>query len=418
LVDRLRGQFFRNAKSETLPKTALWKRGLTVSLPLAAVVVVAAGVSALLISRDSAADVSFAEVQAKVRETHTVNCKVTRVTVPTPKAGERSTRLLIRGPDLVRDEGPDGGYTITDYSLHKSISVDRANKSARITEGINLPTLNFYAMFRSIAADPTKTLPPREINGKKAVGFMVRPPILEGRSQQPSDPDTQVAVWVDPQSRLPLRIEITSKEPGGVTVTEAMSDIVFDGPIDGALFDMAPPKGYRVESFGVAELQPEMAPRDAGELVITPGLGIGPVRFGMKTTEVTKLLGPPDKILNPVKGMDVLEYYSRGFGITARDGRGVLMITCYSGNFLAVKTRDFAGRTDKGLRMGSRRAAIEKEYGPPSSVVIRDAFGKPAAKPAPKNGHVDLSYEALGISFSLRDDSLESIMMRAPRQRR
>jgi hypothetical protein len=110
----------------------------------------------------------------------------------------------------------------------------------------------------------------------------------------------------------------------------------------------------------------------------------------------------------------VLECYSRGFGITARDGRGVLMINCFSGKFFAIKVRDFAGRTDKGVRMGAHRGAIEQAYGPPSSVRVMDVSGKPAANPEQKTGQVDLSYAALGISFSLHDDSLDSIIMRAP----
>jgi hypothetical protein len=108
--------------------------------------------------------------------------------------------------------------------------------------------------------------------------------------------------------------------------------------------------------------------------------------------------------------------YSRGFSVTTHDGRGVLIITCFTGKFLAIKVRDFAGQTDKGVRMGAHRAAIEKAYGHPSSVRVRDAFGKPAANPAQKNAQVDLSYQILGISFSLHDDLLVSIMMRAPQQ--
>jgi hypothetical protein len=64
----------------------------------------------------------------------------------------------------------------------------------------------------------------------------------------------EITVWVDPQTKLPLRIETTSKGEGGVTVTEVYRDIVFDGPLDAAIFDMTPPDGYRVESFGVARV--------------------------------------------------------------------------------------------------------------------------------------------------------------------
>ena len=139
----------------------------------------------------------------------------------------------------------------------------------------------------------------------------------------------------------------------------------------------------------------------------------------MKTTDVIQLLGPPDKTMNPAKGMDVLEYYSQGFSITARDARGVVMITCFTGRFLAIKVRDFAGRTDKGVRMGVSRAAIEKAYGPPSSVRearMQDFPGKRAVSSDQKTGQVDLSYETPRIGFSLHDDSLESITILAPRQ--
>jgi outer membrane lipoprotein-sorting protein len=421
LVGQLRDTLDRRAVSETPRKSPFWKRGLAVSVPLAATVAVAAGVAALLMTRESAANVTLAEVQSKVEETRTVTCKVTQVTAPTPRIEDRSYRLLIRGPNLVRSEGHDGGYTITDYNVHKTVSVEPKTKSARITEGMNLPTLNFYEIFRSIAANPTQTLAPRGINGKQAVGFIVRPPTVDGVRHQADDVKVEITVWVDPQTKLPLQIETTSREQGGVTVTQVYSEIVFDGPFDAAIFNMAPPEAYRVESLGVAKLQPETAPKDMTELVVTPGIGIGPVRFGMKATDVIQLLGPPDKVLNPVKGMDVLEYYSRGFSITARDGRGVLMITCFTGKFLAVKVRDFAGRTDKGIRMGAHRAAIEKEYGPPSSVREvrkRDVLGKRAVNPDQKTGHVHLSYETLRVSFTLQDDSLASIMLRAPQQAR
>jgi outer membrane lipoprotein-sorting protein len=402
--------------SETLRRIPLWKRGLAMSIPIAASVVVVAALTALLIPRESAAEVTLAEVQANVERKRTVTCKVTQSTVSTPQTAGQSHRLLIQGPNLVRDESHEVGYTITDFSLRKSISVDPTKKLVRITEGINLPNLNFYDMIRSIAADPTKTLPPREINGTKSLGFIVRPPIVNGVPQEPNGFKSEITIWVDPRTKLPLRIETTSTDQRGVTVTQVYSDIVFDVPLDAALFAMSPPDGYRIESFGVAKLQPEIAPNDARQLVITPGVGIGPVRFGMKTTDVIQLLGPPDKTLNPAKGMDVLEYYSQGFSITARDARGVVMITCFTGRFLAVKVCDFAGRTDKGVRMGVSRAAIEKAYGPPSSVRVTDVFGKPAANAGQKTGQVDLSYETPRISFSLHDDSLESITILAPRQ--
>ena len=94
-----------------------------------------------------------------------------------------------------------------------------------------------------------------------------------------------MTVWVDPETKLPLRIDTVTREDG-VTTTEITSGIIFDRPLDPALFVLKPPEGYKVETFGVAELQPEPAATDkakgkpAAEMVATPlvGLGRGEVR--------------------------------------------------------------------------------------------------------------------------------------------
>ena len=68
--------------------------------------------------------------------------------------------------------------------------------------------------------------------------------------------------------------------------------------------------------------------------------------------------------------------------------------------------------------MGAHRAAIEKAYGPPSSVreaTLKDVFGKDADNPKRKTGQVDLSYSPLRLDLSLHDDTLDSITIMAPR---
>jgi hypothetical protein len=232
--------------------------------------------------------------------------------------------------------------------------------------------------------------------------------------------ESETTVWVDPQTKLPLRIETVSREDG-VTTTEITSIIAFDRPLDPALFDLTPPQGYEVETTGVAELRPEPAAegKDApAEMVVTPLAGIGPVTFGMKVDDVIRLLEKPDKTVSPNKDYTLLEYYSRGFSIHTTTQRGVIMVMCYTGKFWAFRVRDFAGRTDKGIKMGAGRAAIEKAYGKPSGVreaTMKDVFGERAANPEKKTGQVDLSYDALRLSFSLHDDALDSIMISAPR---
>jgi outer membrane lipoprotein-sorting protein len=398
------------------------KRSLSMFLRIAAGVLIVAGVAMPFMTRKSAADVTLAEVQATVERTQTMTCTLIDKAIPPSKEADESSRLLIRGPSLVRFEQSDGGYTITDTSRHRCVLIDPAKKSVRILEGLAIPrnagALNFYAMFREIAANPVKTLPSREIAGKKAVGFLARNPVMEGVPRATKGPQPEITVWVDPETRLPIQIETTTREEGRVTSLQIISNIIFDRPLDAALFDLTPPAGYHVESFGVAQLQPEATGKDAKELVATPGEGIGPVKFGMNGDEVVKLLGAPDKNIKASKNFDVLEYYSRGFSVHVTTQRGVVSIMCYTGKFFATQVRDFAGRTDKDIRMGVSRAAIEKAYGAPNSVRearFKDVFGKEATNPEEKTGQVDLMYHDLGLSFSLHDDVLDSITLNAQR---
>ncbi len=263
-----------------------------------------------------------------------------------------------------------------------------------------------------------------------ADGFVVRNPLAELTKALPKLPESQTTAWLDPKTKLPLRIDTVTREDN-VTTTEIMSIIAFDRPLDPALFDLTPPEGYKVETFGMSELRPEPAAKDkdkaAAEMVVTPLAGIGPVKFGMKAADVIRLLGQPDKTISPNKDYAILEYYSRGFSIHTTTQRSALMMMCYTGKFWAFRVRAFAGRTDKGVKMGASRADIEKAYGKPTSVdeaTMKDVFGKRAANPDKKTGQVDLTYAGLGVSFTLHDNALDTIMLRArgrgrpPRRRR
>jgi hypothetical protein len=380
-----------------------------------------AGLATLFLPRGSAA--TGAEAQAASGSARTIIARVDRQRVPPAKVAEEPYRLLIRAPSVVRFEQPDGTYTITDFARRKALLVDPAKKSAQVLEGLNppggLPDRSFYDLFRTIAEKPIKSVPSRLIAGTEALGFVVPNPVLVGGAAGLKPPEAQTTAWVDPQTKLPLRIETVTREDGATT-TEITSIVAFDRPLDPKLFDLTPPEGYQVETFGVPALRPEPAAKAkdaAAEMVVTPLVGIGPVKFGMKIDQVIGLLGVPDKILSQGKDYKVLEYYSRGFSIHTTAQRGVFTVMCYTGKFFAFRVQPFAGRTDKGIKMGANRAAIEKAYGKPTSVheaTMREVFAK-AENPDKKTGQVDLTYAGLGLSFSLHDDALDSIMLRALR---
>lgn len=382
------------------------------------------GLATLLLPRGSSAAIG-AEGQPPAGQARTIIVRVDRHRVPPGKAAEEPYRLLIKAPALVRFEQPDGTYSITDFAARKAVLVDPAKKSAQVFEGLNppggLPDRSLYDLFRSIAEKPIRSVPPRLIAGKEAPGFVVPNPMPAPTGLKL--PESQTTAWIDPRTRLPLRIETVTKQDGATT-TEIMSIIAFDRPLDPALFDLTPPEGYKVEYLGTPALKPGPAATGkaaAPELVVTPGVGIGPVKFGMKADDVIKLLGMPDKLLSPDERYKILEYYSRGYSIHVTTRDGVMMVMCYTSKLFAFRVRDFAGKTDKGIRMGASRADIEKAYGKPTTVheaTMKDVFGSRANDPDKKTGQVDLTYARLGLSFALHDDTLDSIMLNAPRPAR
>jgi hypothetical protein len=143
-------------------------------------------------------------------------------------------------------------------------------------------------MLRTIPKDTVKRLADKNIAGKRALGFLVR--LGEGRYRQ------EATVWVDPETRLPVRLEMAGKDDQGREARQVLDDILFDRPLDAALFSLTPPAGYKTQTLGLAELPPPPADKERLAPVVTPKVGIGPARFGMKKDEVIRVLGKPDDI--------------------------------------------------------------------------------------------------------------------------
>lgn len=127
------------------------------------------------------------------------------------------------------------------------------------------------------------------------------------------------------------------------------------------------------------------------------------MRFGMSGAEVIAYLGMPDKF----EGRDDsgLNYRSsRGFGLLVHPRLGVQFITCWSKASVPPfwRVADFAGVTPEGIGMGASRAQIIKAYGKPS-------------REESKGRQADLSYNKLGIAFTLLNDRVVHIAVSKPR---
>ena len=370
----------------------------------------AIGAAALLLfssPRASSASFGLAEVQQRVTATQTVT--LTQVDSLNGKSRE-SMKLLFSGPNLVRAEF-EGGYSVSDFKAKKVMIVDAKRKHAQIMEGTAFPVpeaMNFYTLIRDAAKNPTKTLPERQIDGRRALGFIV------------TLHDHEATVWADAESRLPIRIDQTIKEGQDVS-EQVMRDIVFDRPLAASLFRFDPPEGYAVETVGVPTLA--APPEDAALAAptILPRVGLGPARFGMTPEEAAKALGKPDREFVQ-GGVTFLAYYSRGFELSflppAHARHGLNRASCFGQHGFALKVREFQGKTDKGIGLGATRDDVIKAYGPPNFEHVsrmKDVIGEKAAHPDEPTGQSEVQYNDLGISFTMYQGKIYNISISAPR---
>src|SRR6185369_1720710 len=129
-----------------------------------------------------------------------------------------------------------------------------------------------------------------------------------------------------------------------------------------------PPAGFQLVTVGTAEFRDPPADLKMRDLIVTPGEGIGPVKFGMSHNEVEKLLGKPElEEVSKSGSSSSMVYVSRGFGIRVSKDFGVMGLTCMAQKGSATRIRDFSGKTDKGIALGANAAAIIRAYGTPDS---------------------------------------------------
>lgn len=101
--------------------------------------------------------------------------------------------------------------------------------------------LDIYELISHVPTDQAKKLGEKTVNGKRAIGFLIEEEEKYGESVM----KWRHTWWVDPTTKLPLQLEISwgddaSKESG----SKVVSDIVFDAPLDPAMFSIDVPSGY------------------------------------------------------------------------------------------------------------------------------------------------------------------------------
>jgi outer membrane lipoprotein-sorting protein len=214
------------------------RRTMLVTMRIAAAALVTAGglfYSAVVPSTEAAA---FAEVAQKLRDAHTL---AYRSTVESPELKSRMTmRSLFKEPSSFRTELDGGIVAIADGSQGKQLILDPATKTALLLEG-KAPeaplgpaaAVGLVERLRQLTEGDAKHVGDKAIGDIHARGYLVKDKTF----------GTEMTIWVDPGTRLPLRIE-SSDRIQGKEIRVTSSDFRIDPDVDDALFRVAPPPGY------------------------------------------------------------------------------------------------------------------------------------------------------------------------------
>ncbi len=178
---------------------------------------------------------AFAEVAQRLHDAHTL---VYRTTTESPGLMKTpmTMRMLFKQPSLMRGEVVGGPVTITDGNQGKLLILDPKSKTALLLEGNASPAalgpaVSMAEHLRQLTEGDAQPVGEKAIGNVQARGYLVKKLGME------------MTVWVNPATRLPLRIEYSDHIQGKV-IRATSTDFQIDPELDDALFRLDVPPGY------------------------------------------------------------------------------------------------------------------------------------------------------------------------------
>lgn len=365
----------------------------------------AATIAALLILPAARASVAFGEVQDAAAAFTSLRYRA--LSFQGAADPYVSSVIWVRGKGA-HAEGSDGSEQITNVEARRMLWLDHRSRKATLYQ-IYLEDDNdwgdkFNDKLRRLPRN-AKALGDTDFNGKKVLQFAFS---LEG----------EFAVLVDPETKLPLRMELKLEQgPGRAPFREVITDFVFDAPVNESLFKISAPPEYALERCV------EPAGRkaiDTGALIVSPKEGVGDVSMKAPKEKVIAFFGPPDLIetsgrykVSSAPGKEIegqqevvlekLNYNSLGFEATVSSVDGMTEFRCFSNK--APIARRFRGRTDVGIRLGASIEEVIKAYGAPE---VRTHFRDDVLQYFHKGWRFVFSDEKL-VSFSITEPMSDQI---------
>jgi hypothetical protein len=351
---------------------------------------------------------AFAQVQQAVSNTKSMRARTLDY------HGDRDP-YITSGVSLVgvgsRSEGPNGWESITNLKAGRMMSIDHRARKVRIQQLYfeqrkETSDAGYLEKLRNLPASGAKALGSGEFEGKKVLKFAF-------------ECDGEFVVLVDPKTHLPLRMELTIEKalPGGKTFREVTTDFIFDAPADESLFEIKVPPGYAVTR---CEEPPDRKPVDTSTWQVSPTKGLGSVPMHATKQRIIAALGTPDLIEETYRGPELfaspggpavkgqpevvrerLNYRSLGFQIDVSSKEGMTGFSCFGRLWGFDSVREFRGKTDQQLGLGT---SIDE---------VLAAYGKPDVR-----GHLrddTLKYLHKGWYFLFCDGKLALISVTKPR---
>lgn len=375
---------------------ASWRmRGLTLSA-----VAVAVFVCGFLMTGMLSGNSAFAQVQEALSKIYSVRFRTMDY------EGDRDpkvTSIVIVSGVGQRSDSSDGLEVVSDYRNRKRLTLNHRSKAAELVQMFDSPQdLDLlWTAILSAQSENVKKLESGTIDGKKVDRFEVQN-------------NGALIVSVDPTTKLPVRMEmdVTDGKNDKKHLRHVATDFIFNSAVDPSLFSTTPPSEYQLTE----SLRPNNRKQFAeSDLIISPETGIGGVAFGSSKEAVIAKLGQPDSIrekrvpvsqpasfeIPKVNNEDTvvleMQYPSDGFDLRI-GSRGLEGVHCYGKKVRGAMARDFAGKTDTGIKLGVTQADVIAKLGQPDA----------------RSSHGELLYVLKGYRFNFMNGTLSSIIVSAP----
>lgn len=129
------------------------------------------------------------------------------------------------------------------------------------SDGVAPPERNFFNLasesrnrLRRIAAEKTRPIGERVINGVESTGFQAPAREFFGREEGAAN-EGVLKVWVGRDDAVPLLIELEIETPNGPPSITTISDIQWNAPLEDSLFELIVPVDWRLDREDVVHAQ-------------------------------------------------------------------------------------------------------------------------------------------------------------------